>query len=383
MMLKRSRRTVIKTLLGTGFLMAKPSLGQSVASATLNHVSRDYAQPRRNAVLTLPRDHGPHRDFKTEWWYFTGWFTDQFGESWGIQITFFRSAPDVNLNNPSHFNPSQLIIAHVALGSAKRGSLLHDQASARAYPGLVEITGLDSDAQGDCLRLSMPGWSLRSTQGEQWVCRISTPKLKLNLTANSTQPPWLQGDKGYSQKGPRPEQSSHYITLPHLQTQGEFTVDGKKHRVQGQFWMDHEWSSTVLSADAQGWDWVGLHGLDGSSLMAFQIRPQKSGQPPIWTHACQRDAKGRISTVQKCEFIPLKNWRSPQTGTVYPVSQKLKLDQTEYLLLPLMDNQELDARASTGTLYWEGAVKVVHASSQQPWGEGFLELTGYDKPIKL
>jgi len=51
------------------------------------------------------------------------------------------------------------------------------------------------------------------------------------------------------------------------------------------------------------------------------------------------------------------------------------------VLDPLMDDQELDARAGTGVIYWEGAVRAVQAERQI--GRGYLELTGYGKPLKL
>jgi predicted secreted hydrolase len=46
-----------------------------------------------------------------------------------------------------------------------------------------------------------------------------------------------------------------------------------------------------------------------------------------------------------------------------------------------MDDQELDARATTGTLYWEGAVRV--AGSDGTKGRGYLELTGYAERVPM
>ena len=50
-------------------------------------------------------------------------------------------------------------------------------------------------------------------------------------------------------------------------------------------------------------------------------------------------------------------------------------------LEPLMDDQELDSRTSTGTIYWEGAVRAFKGNNVV--GFGYLELTGYWKPMKL
>jgi predicted secreted hydrolase len=50
-------------------------------------------------------------------------------------------------------------------------------------------------------------------------------------------------------------------------------------------------------------------------------------------------------------------------------------------LEPLMDDQELDSRATAGTIYWEGAVTAYKGDAAV--GRGYLELTGYWKPMKL
>jgi predicted secreted hydrolase len=389
-----------RLLLASGML---PFLtGPSLADA--NNAKREektkprvFQQPKPDTSLVLPRDHGPHPDFRNEWWYFTGWFKtgndmpgDEHTQELGIQITFFRSAPDVDLNNPSRFNPAQLLIAHVAVAHPKKGILVHDQIALRAQKGEAEISG----SSIECLNISLPKWKLRSKDGSAWYCNIAGHKIGLELSARQTQAPWLQGDNGFSRKGPDPIQSSHYITLPHMQTEGFVTLDGRKLPIQGKFWMDHEWSSTVLAPEAQGWDWVGLLGEDGSSLMAFQIRNKTPGKPPVWTHACLRQANGRTQNFKNVQFNTLKNWKSAKTGTQYPVSQSIQLDGNTYILTPLFDDQELDARMSSGTLYWEGAVQVEmmvgefklgnkSETKPQAWGKGYLEMTGYDRPMSL
>lgn len=338
--------------------------------------ARLFKHPDPQGSLVLPRDHGPHPDFRTEWWYFTGWFKSG-TEQLGVQITFFRSAPDVDLSNPSRFNPKQLLIAHVAIADPKKGMLMHDQIALRAQKGEAEISGSSTE----CLNIRLPKWNLSSKDGSAWNCAIESQKIGLHLQATQTQEPWLQGENGFSRKGPDLKQSSHYITLPHMQSTGFVTLDGKKMPIEGRFWMDHEWSSTVLSPEAQGWDWVGLLGDDGSSLMAFQIRHKTPGKPPVWTHASLRQADGRVRNFKNVQFKTLKNWKSNQTGTLYPVSQSIQLDETTYTLTPLFDGQELDARLSSGTLYWEGAVRVM--SGNRNWGNGYLEMTGYDRPMSL
>ncbi|WP_370262583.1 lipocalin-like domain-containing protein [Limnobacter sp.] len=366
-----NRRALLQAMAASALLGPK--------HATLAIHSRVYAQPSSEQTITLPRDHGVHLAFRTEWWYFTGWFTSPgVPQPFGVQITFFRSAPDVNVQNPSQFAPKQLLLAHAALALPNKGKLVHSQIARRAGSGGAYIKTTDVEV----LNLTLPNWHLQTQQGEQWHCNIQTQQLGLDLRMVTTQAPWLQGAHGYSRKGPLPSQSRHYMTLPHMQCTGEVRVDGKTFPAQGLVWMDHEWSSTVLAPEAQGWDWVGLHGSNGESLMAFQIRHQNPNNPPVWTHSALRPASGQSPKQGQAEFKVLRTWKSSSTGVQYPVAQQLTAGGLRLVLEPLMDDQELDGRASTGTLYWEGAVRV-KTEQGEPWGQGYLEMTGYDRPMKL
>lgn len=349
------------------------------ATQQANNPQRRYAQPSPERIPALPLDHGPHHDFRTEWWYFTGWFdSPALNKPLGVQITFFRSAPNVSTDNPSAFAPTQLLFAHAAVALPEKGKLEHTQIIRRAGTGGNSIKGNTQEV----LSIQMPGWNLNSAQGDAWECTVQTPQLALNLRMAQTQTPWLQGRNGFSQKGPLPAQSSYYITLPHMKSNGTIRLDGKNIPVTGSFWMDHEWSSTVLAPNAQGWDWVGLHGDQGEALMAFQIRDRDPAKGAVWTHAALRKSDGTVREFKQVEFEVLRLWKSTRTGIEYPVEQQLVLDGQAFSLTPLFDDQELDARASTGTLYWEGAVRV-KSTGGSPWGKGYLEMTGYDRPMQL
>jgi predicted secreted hydrolase len=261
---------------------------------------------------------------------------------------------------------------------ASEAELVHEQIIRRSGSA---GTGYSSSAQ-EAISLRLPGWYLQTQNGSRWVCTIQTDKLRFDLSMQPTQRAWFQGFRGFSQKGPRPEHSSHYITVPHLAAEGRIRVRNKSLDVKGFFWMDHEWSSTLLPENARGWDWIGVHGLEGECLIAFQIRNQDTRQPPIWTHAALRSASGQITNFRRVKFETITRWKSSRTGVEYPVRQRVLLDDQEFILEPLMEDQELDARVTSGNLYWEGAVHV-KTSYGEPWGRGYLEMTGYDKPIIL
>lgn len=333
----------------------------------------DYPEVRSGTPIRFPRDHGAHPDFRTEWWYITGQVSDTRGREFGIQITFFRNRPGLQETNPSSFAPKQLLFAHAALAEPAHGKLRHDQRAARAGLGLAAASTETTAVHIDDWRLVL--------DGERYRTRIATDTFDLDLMFAATQSPVLQGDGGVSRKGPRPTQASFYYSRPHLDTEGTITIDGVPVPVRGIAWLDHEWSSAYLAAEAMGWDWVGLNLDDGGALMAFRIRLRDGGV--LWSGGSYRDAGGsvRVLSPQEVRFEPLRTWRSPRTGITYPVAMRVHTRDATFDLEPLMDDQELDARASVGTIYWEGAMRA--QTDGRPLGKGYLELTGYGQPLKL
>jgi len=332
-----------------------------------------YPQVRAGRSLVFPRDHGSHPAYRTEWWYITGWLRSKEGRDLGMQITFFRNRPGMSEANPSRFAPRQLLFAHAALSDARVGRLLHDQRAAREGFGLAAASEADTDVR-------VQEWSLKRN-GEAYEARIAAREFDYALRFRPTQPLLLQGEGGFSRKGPDPRQASYYYSRPHLEASGSATIKGKKIELTGTAWLDHEWSSVAMAAGAAGWDWVGLNLADGGALMAFRMRDGKGGT--VWAGGTHRDGTGRMRVFRPDEiaFTPLRRWHSPRTQAEYPVAMRIRAGRMELVLEPSMDDQELDSRASTGTVYWEGAVRA--RDGEGPVGQGYLELTGYWKPLKL
>lgn len=371
----------------TGLLqsLSKAWLRAIVACAcgavTAPSMAADFAAVTPDHPLTFPQDTGAHPVFRTEWWYATGWLNQPDGKPLGFQITFFRSATGHDPADPSAFAPSQLIIAHAALSDPSAGRLAHDQKIARQGFGLAYARPGNTDVKLDA-------WQLVRAADGHYSVTVNAVDFTLNLSLTPTQAPLLQGENGYSRKGPLPAQASYYYSEPQLRVSGSVTrasvssdKAGLSTAVTGSAWLDHEWSSTVLSADAVGWDWLGANLLDGSALMAFKVRGHNGGA--VWTHAALRDSRGRVTAfdADQVDFKPLRTWRSPRTGTSYPVSETVRTGEFTWRLDPLMDDQELDSSQSTGAVYWEGAVSI--SRDGKAAGHGYLELTGYGKALKM
>ena len=309
----------------------------------LGSASYPAVTPRK---LVFPRDHGAHPDFRIEWWYVTGWLAGPVG----FQVTFFRARPENDdPANPSSFNPRQVLFAHAAVSDPKRGRLVHDERAARAGLSLAQ-------AETDRTAVWIDDWRLEQ-RGERYDASIRARdfSLELRFFAHGIV---LQGEQGLSRKGHRPNEASYYYSRPHLKVAGK--LDGRD--VEGSAWLDHEWSSAYMAPEAAGWDWCGINLDDGGSLMAFRMRNRAGG-----LHYASPGTNFKVVRI----------WKSPRTGVEYPVEMAVN----DLVLKPLMDDQELDSRASTGTIYWEGAVTAF--KNNNPVGRGYLELTGYWKPMKL
>ena len=348
-----------------------------LATAVVCAAPPEFAAVKPNVPLSFPTDYGAHPDFKTEWWYATGWLQTPDKKPLGFQITFFRSATEHDRANPSAFAPSQLIIGHAALSDPALGKLQHDQRSARAGFGIAYAKQGDTDIKLDDWRL------LRNADGSyRAVINARDFTLELTMTPDKLEPaPMLQGERGFSRKGPLATQASYYYSQPQLQVSGSVTRNGARVNLQGSAWLDHEWSTSVLDADATGWDWLGANLDDGGALMAFQIR--RKGGGVLWAHAALRERGGKITqfATEQVHFAPARFWRSPRTNATYPVATTITAGTTRWTLIPLQDDQELDSRQSTGSVYWEGGVTILR--DDQPAGRGYLELTGYLTPLKL
>ena len=351
---------VVLTLVLTMMLLPPQLALAGPSAAPFNQVVPDRP-------LVFPDDTGAHPGFRIEWWYITGWLGDADGTERGFQLTFFRVGTGIGADNPSRFAPRHLILAHAAIADPASGRLRHAEAAERA---LEPLAGAAIGRTHVWLR----DWELRLEE-EGYAARVATPDFTLDLRLVPPGPPVLNGRGGFSQKTPDPAAASYYYSRPHLAVTGQLRLDGVDRPVSGQAWLDHEWSSELLSPAAAGWDWIGINLHDGGSLMAFQMRHREGGA--LWTAGTlvAPGALPRALAPGEVRFRPGRSWRSPRTGKTYPVTWDLEIAGQHWRLQPVMDDQELDGRRSTGVVYWEGAIRLLAGGREI--GRGYLEMTGY------
>jgi predicted secreted hydrolase len=353
-------------------LHAADSSASAVSSADPS-ARTSYTPVTPGKALAFPTDYGSHPEFRTEWWYATGWLTTRSGAMLGFQVTFFRTRPDIELDNPSAFAPRQLIVAHAAISDPQRGKLWQDQRIRRAGLGLAEAAIGDTDVWADDWHFKRDGGVYRAT--------IAAADFSLQLNLSPAAAPLLNGRAGFSRKGPGIQSASYYYSQPHLRVTGGITRAGRRDAVQGEAWLDHEWSSEYLDNAAVGWEWIGINLDDGGALMAFRIRDAQGDAR--WAGGTLQSADGAVKVLEPADigFAAGRTWLSPRTGTRYPVEWHVRAGNRQFDLKPLLDDQENDTRLTTGSIYWEGAVRAF--AGKQPVGRGYLELTGYGERLRL
>jgi predicted secreted hydrolase len=330
---------------------------------------------------SFPRDHGAHRDYQTEWWYYTGHLATDDGRRFGYELVFFRYQPFPSDSLPpalADWRPAEFYPAHLAITDERGKQFRYWEQIQRDFGNLA---GADSAA----LNVWCGNWSARA-KGDVHVLNAAADDWSLSLELAPAKPPVLHGNGGLSRKGPKPDQASHYYSLTRLVTTGTLTEGNRSWPVTGETWMDHEFFSSPLDTTLTGWDWFSLQLNDGSELMLYRLRG-KAGAPD-WPSGTFVRADGTSIPLERSDFTIEESatWRSERTGFVYPSRWTITAPRVGLSLeiVPTLADQELDVRGSTGVVYWEGSVTVEGLRIGAPVaGRGYVELTGYGGSVPL
>jgi predicted secreted hydrolase len=323
--------------------------------------------------FSFPADHGPHNDYKAEWWYFTGNLDDSDGRRFGYELTFFRFALAPRpVPSGSAWRSHQLYMAHFALTDVENDRFRSFERFSRAALGLA-------GARADRLHVWLYDWSASAIGSAAFPLTLhaAADGIAIDFTLNSGKPMVLHGQAGFSRKSKEAGQASYYYSFTRLPTAGTIRIDGRAYQVRGNSWMDREWSTSALSKEQAGWDWFALQLSDGRDLMFYRLR-RKDGTVDPYSAGTLVNADGTALPLRHDAVLirERREWRSPRTGALYPVEWLLSLPEygIELVVKPLMSDQELDVAFK----YWEGAVRVRGTSRGEPVsGRGYAELTGY------
>jgi predicted secreted hydrolase len=331
-----------------------------------------FARADRPRVFRFPEDHGPHPEYRSEWWYFTGNLDAGPDRRFGFQLTLFRFGLDASPPpRRSAWAASQAFMGHLALTDVAAGRF---HAFERVARGALGLAG----ARGGPALVWVEDWRVDALEGgEGFRLRGADGGVALDLEVRPVKPVVLQGEAGLSQKSPEPGNASYYYSWTRMAARGEVTVEGRAWPVEGLAWMDREWSTSALGPDQVGWDWLALQLDDGRDLMFYQLRRGDGTRDPLSKGTVvDPDGRSRPLDAGALALEVLGEWESPRDGARYPGRWRLTVP-SEALALevrPLLADQEL----MLSVRYWEGAVAVQGTSDGRPVaGRGYVELTGY------
>lgn len=355
-----------------------PVAAEVVALQAADNNTAGFARAETVRPFQFPQDHGPHPDFQTEWWYFTGNLQNEQGRRFGYQLTFFRRAVTPTMSpRESDWATNQIYFAHFAITDAQNNSHDESELFSRGAAGLAGASV--SYPNEHPFRVWIENWSVEALapDGSKMRLRADNGKLALDLSLTSEKPPVLQGDRGLSQKTDAPGNASYYVSFTRLATNGVLTVNGDSFTVVGRSWMDHEFGTTGLGPNAAGWDWFSIQLDDRRELMFFQIRNKDGSIEPL-SSGTLVDAGGttRHLTREDVKLTVLGTWKSDQSGGTYPADWRLEVPSAglDLRLRPLIADQEL----RVSFVYWEGAVNITGTSNgASVTGAGYVEMTGY------
>lgn len=328
-----------------------------------------FARAIEPREFVFPEDHGPHPEYATEWWYFTGNLEDKSNRLFGYQLTIFRVGLDPKAPpDDSSWRTNQIYMGHFAISDIENN--IHKSAE-KINRAALDLAGTSENPT----HIWLGPWSIKSLGQAFFPLNLVADyeDIRINLFVDrGNKPLVLQGDKGLSQKGSEIGNASYYYSYTRLPTKGSLSINDETFQVTGNSWFDREWSSSALADDQQGWDWFALHLDDGRDLMFYRMRGV-DGKAQKFSKGVLLEKDGNIIELS-LDNVRLDSeafWRDLE-GNAYPVKWRLRVD--DYGLDLVIEAFFNDQLMQHTVHYWEGAVKVRGSHS----GRGYMELSGYN-----
>ncbi len=342
-------------------LLAGPALAQGFAG--LGTEAEGFAAPAPDPVFEFPADHGPHPEYRIEWWYLTATLTGADGADYGVQWTLFRSA--LAPREAPGWEAPQLWMGHAGLTTADA----HFSAERLGRGGIGQ-----AGARAEPFEAWIDDWSMRSTaaEGEDALSALSLTAsgegFAYDLSLRATGPLVFHGDAGYSVKSAQ-GQASYYYSQPFYEVEGTVFLPAGEVSVTGTAWLDREWSSQPLSETQEGWDWFSLQFPDGSRLMGFGLR-DRAGETFTSATWIAPDGSETAYPDGALRLTPLSE--TVVAGRNVPTEWRVELPERglDITTRPLNPQSWMD----TTFAYWEGPIRFDGSHE----GRGYLEMTGHE-----
>jgi predicted secreted hydrolase len=350
----------------------------AILALSLVVAADEWKTARPGYEWAFPRDHWAHDGYRTEWWYFTG----NLGDRFAYQFTLFRIG--VVTERPalaSAWTAASFVLGHAALTDLKAKRHWFSEALYREIPLLAGFGQFPDPRIGwSRAPAGTDGvWSLDwNGEGFDFAAKDDSEGFGFRLSTRPKKSLVLQGPGGLSRKGENEEAASLYYSFTRLETLGEIALGDERFEVEGESWMDKEFSSSQLGESQVGWDWFSLRLDDGRELMLYMMRSESGAVD--YANGTLVDEKGEASYLDRSSFgvEVLDHWTSPSTSARYPSKWRIEVAGLDIRVSAVVSDQENRSRLPRGVFYWEGAVSVETADGKAI-GRGFVEMTGYGK----
>ena len=331
----------------------------------LGEAPEDFRRVTGPAPLEFPADHAMHPGYRNEWWYFTGNLEDPAGEPLGWQFTLFRFALDPAPRPDSAWAADAVWMAHLAVSDGRQQRFYSSERFAREA---LDLAGADPD------HWWLKGWTVMAA-GNGWQLVAEAEDFAVELQLQPLKPVVLQGEAGYSRKGPERGNASRYYSITRIRTRGTIRLGDEVLAVRGLSWLDREWGSHQLSERLEGWDWFALQLDDGRDAMVYRLRGEDGSASPFSAGVLvEADGSSRYLAADDFETEVLERWRDRQ-GVRWPVAWQVRIPGAD---LDLQIRALFNHQRWYGAVdYWEGAVKIQDSATGESLGRGYLELSGY------
>ncbi|APH71619.1 lipocalin-like domain-containing protein [Aquibium oceanicum] len=338
------------------FLLVGVGNAYAQGFAGLGTDAEGFAMPEQGRQFQFPQDHGPHPDYRIEWWYVTANLTGPDGADYGLQWTLFRTA--LAPGEAEGWESPQVWFGHAAVTSAT--THLATERFARGGTGQAGVEAQPFTAWID-------DWRMAGDSFDRLELKATGPDFAYDIAMEARGPLVLHGDEGYSVKSAK-GQASHYYSQPFFAVEGTLSLPDGDVPVSGTAWVDREWSSQPLAEDQAGWDWFSLSFDTGEKLMGFRLRDAAGG---AFTSATWIAADGDPTPYADGKLVATPVQTSRVAGRDLPTQWRLVLAERglDVTVGALNDQAWMDL----GIPYWEGPVRV----SGTHQGRGYLEMTGY------
>jgi predicted secreted hydrolase len=352
----------------------------AAALAVLQPAVGQYRTALPGYRFEFPRDHFNHPDFQTEWWYYTGNVKSGDGHRFGFELVFFRQAVSRDQSQSAAWDVRDLYLAHFALSDLDGRHFYHQERLNRAGPGIASVSS-------EAGRIWNGDWRIH-WNGQDQNLQAVADHFGIRLQLHPEKPPIVHGENGVSQKAKGAGRASYYISVTRLATKGEIELNGKPFEVSGLAWMDHEFFTHELLPNQVGWDWLSLQLQDNTELMLFHIR-RNDGSIDPFSAGTYIDERGKSTHLRASDFSlqPLgETWNSPNTKAIYPIHWRITVPKfgLELEAKTPLAAQELPGTTRLVPAYWEGAIAIDGRRGNSALdGAGYLEMTGYDRPVSL